>query len=55
MSFTDDAGNAKTLTSPATATVGPKPNSPAAGQPTITGKVAMQLFLQAATPWRRNV
>ena len=55
VSFTDDAGNVETLTSAATAPIEPKPNSPAAGQPTITGAAAMQLFLQTTTPRRRHV
>ena len=37
VSFTDDAGNSESLTSAATDTVAPKPNSPATGQPAITG------------------
>ena len=37
VSFTDDAGNAETLTSAATATVGPRPNTPATGLPVISG------------------
>ena len=37
VSFTDDAGNSESLTSSATATVEPKPNSPATGEPAITG------------------
>ena len=39
VSFTDDAGNAETLTSAATAAVEPKPNTPATGLPTISGTV----------------
>ena len=35
--FTDDAGHEETLTSPATATVEAKPNTPATGVPTISG------------------
>ena len=37
VSFTDDAGNAETLTSKATEAVAAKPNTPAEGQPTVTG------------------
>ena len=37
VSFTDDAGNAETLTSQATATVATRPNNPATGVPTING------------------
>ena len=37
VSFTDDAGNKESLTSAATGTVAARPNSPATGQPAITG------------------
>ena len=37
VSFTDDAGNEETVTSAATAAVAAKPNSPATGQPVISG------------------
>ena len=37
MSFTDDADNEESLTSAATAAVAAKANSPATGQPTISG------------------
>ena len=37
VSFTDDAGNVETLTSAATDAVDAKPNTPATGEPTITG------------------
>ena len=37
VSFTDDAGNAESLTSAATAAVAAKPNTPATGQPVISG------------------
>ena len=37
VSFTDDAGNAEKLTSAATAAVTARPNTPATGQPTISG------------------
>ena len=39
VSFTDDADNQETLTSAATAAVAARPNSPATGQPTISGTV----------------
>ena len=37
VSFTDAAGNGESLTSEATAALEPRPNSPATGQPTISG------------------
>ena len=37
VSFTDDTGNEETLTSVATAAVDARPNTPATGQPTISG------------------
>ena len=37
VSFTDDAGNAESLTSAATVAVAPKPNTLATGQPNISG------------------
>ena len=37
VSFTDDAGNGESLTSAATAAVAARPNTPATGQPTISG------------------
>ena len=37
VSFTDDAGNGEGLTSAATAAVDARPNTPATGQPTISG------------------
>ena len=49
VSFTDDAGNAETLTSAATAVVEAKPNSPATGAPTITGKAQVGETLTADT------
>ena len=49
VSFTDDAGNDETLTSAATAAVAAKPNSPATGQPTITGAVQVGETLTAVT------
>ena len=39
VTFTDDAGNAESLSSAATDAVGPKPNTPATGLPTISGTV----------------
>ena len=41
VSFTDDAGNDEALTSAATAPVDARPNSPAIGQPTVTGIAAV--------------
>jgi hypothetical protein len=41
VSFTDDEGNDETLTSAATAPVEARPNSPATGQPTVTGIAAV--------------
>ena len=49
VSFTDDAGHEETLTSAATATVEPKPNSPATGQPTISGTIQVGEILTAST------
>ena len=49
VSFTDDAGNEETLTSEATAAVAAKPNSPATGQPTITGTAQVGETLTADT------
>ena len=49
VSFTDDAGNAETLTSAATATVDAKPNTPATGLPTITGTAQVGETLTAET------
>ena len=39
VSFTDDVGNAETLTSLATVAVAARPNTPATGSPTISGTV----------------
>ena len=47
VSFSDDAGNAETLTSAATAAVEPKPNTPATGLPTISGTVQVGETLTA--------
>ena len=49
VSFTDDANNKETLTSTATAEVSAKPNSPATGQPTISGTTQVGETLTAAT------
>ena len=51
VSFTDDAGNDETLTSAATDAVSaaPTPNSPATGQPTISGTAQMGETLTADT------
>ena len=49
VSFTDDAGNAETLTSAATATVEAKANSPATGAPTISGTAQVGETLTAET------
>ena len=51
VSFTDDAGNAETLTSVATDAVSaaPTPNSPAIGAPTISGTVQVDETLTADT------
>ena len=49
VSFTDDAGNAETLTSAATAEVAPRPNSPATGLPVISGTARVGETLTANT------
>ena len=49
LSFTDDAGNVETLTSPAIAAVQPVPNNPSTGQPSITGTVQVGETLTADT------
>ena len=49
VSFTDDAANAESLTSAATATVDAAPNSPATGAPTISGTAQVGETLTAAT------
>ena len=49
VSFTDDAGNEETLTSEATETVAPNPNSPATGLPAISGKAQVDETLTAET------
>ena len=49
VSFTDDRGNAETLTSAATGVVAPRPNSPATGTPAITGTAQVGETLTAST------
>ena len=49
VNFTDDAGNQETLTSAATDEVAAKPNSPAIGQPIISGTVRVGDMLTADT------
>ena len=49
VSFTDDASNAETLTSTATAVVSAAPNTPATGAPTITGTAQVGQTLTADT------
>ena len=49
VSFTDDAGNAETLTSTATDAVAAKPNTPATGAPIITGTAQVGETLTADT------
>ena len=49
VNFTDDAGNAEALTSAATAAVEAKPNSPATGQPSISGTAQVGDTLSADT------
>ena len=49
VSFTDDAGNEEELTSAPTGTVGARPNTPASGQPTISGTVQVGETLTADT------
>ena len=49
VSFTDDAGNQESLTSAATDEVAAKPNSPATGQPIISGTVRVGDMLTADT------
>ena len=49
VSFTDDGGNEETLTSAATSTVAPKPNSVATGSPTISGTAQVGETLTADT------
>ena len=49
VSFTDDASNAETLTSAATAAVAAAPNTPATGAPTITGTATVGQTLTAGT------
>ena len=49
VTFTDDEGNAETLTSAATGAVAPRPNSPATGAPTISGAAQVGETLAAST------
>ena len=49
VSFTDDMGNQESLTSEATTEVTARPNSPAAGQPTISGAAQVDETLTAET------
>ena len=49
VSFTDDADNAESLTSAATAVVAARPNRPATGQPTISGTAQVGETLTAST------
>ena len=49
VAFTDDAGNAESLTSDATAAVAARPNSAATGAPTISGTAQVGETLTAAT------
>ena len=49
VSFTDDAGNAESLTSAATDAVVPKPNTPATGQPIIIGAAQVEETLSVDT------
>ena len=49
VSFADDAGNEESLTSVATASIEARPNSPAAGAPTISGTVQVGEMLTAST------
>ena len=49
VSFTDDAGNEETLTSAATDAVEARPNSPATGQPAISGTARVGETLTADT------
>ena len=49
VSFTDDAGNAETLTSQATTAVAPRPNRHAAGAPSIQGVLQDQQVLTPDT------
>ena len=49
VAFTDDAGNAESLTSDATAAVAARPNSAATGAPTISGTTQVGKTLKAGT------
>ena len=54
VTFTDDAGNAESLTSDATAAVAARPNSAATGAPTISGTAQVGETLTAATSGIRD-
>ena len=54
VAFTDDAGNAESLTSDATAAVAARPNSAATGAPTISGTAQVGETLTAATSGIRD-
>ena len=49
ISFADDAGFSESVTSPATAAVAPRPNTPATGLPTISGTAQVGQALTADT------
>ena len=49
VSFTDDAAHLESLTSAATATIDPKPNSSATGEPTISGPARVGETLTVST------
>ena len=49
VSFTDDAGHAESRTGVTTETVGPKPNSEATGDPTISGTLQVEATLTVGT------
>ena len=49
VSFTDDEGNAESLTSDPTATVAPRPNTVATGKPTVSGTAQVGETLTADT------
>ena len=49
MNFSDDEGNSESLTSAATAAVAARPNTPATGQPTISGTAQVGKTLTADT------
>ena len=49
VTFTDDRGNAESVTSTATSAVSARPNTPATGAPTISGTVQVGQILTAST------